>query len=83
MSKGISNDLIDDYMQENEDEMENYEIESARKILIKKQQQACGKKLADLTSSATLLFPISPFPFKLMPQKVKENCCIFRDSTEK
>ena len=26
MSKGISNDLIDDYMQENEDEMENYEI---------------------------------------------------------
>ncbi len=39
MSKGISNDLIDDYMQENEDEMENYEIESARKILIKKQNQ--------------------------------------------
>lgn len=39
MAKGISNDLIDNYMQENSDEMENYEIESAKKIIIKKQNQ--------------------------------------------
>ena len=38
MAKGISNDLIDDYMQENE-EMLDYEIESAKKIIIKKQNQ--------------------------------------------
>lgn len=39
MTKGISNDLIDDYMQENEEKMEHYEIESAKKIIIKKQNQ--------------------------------------------
>lgn len=39
MAKGISNDLIDDYMQENSEEMENYEIESAKKIILKKQNQ--------------------------------------------
>lgn len=39
MIKGISNDLIDDYMQENEEKMEHYEIESAKKIIIKKQNQ--------------------------------------------
>ena len=39
MAKGISNDLIDDYMQENAEMLENYEIESAKKIIIKKQNQ--------------------------------------------
>ena len=39
MAKGISNDLIDDYMQENEEMLEDYEIESAKKIIIKKQNQ--------------------------------------------
>ena len=39
MEKGISNDLIDDYMQENEEMLEDYEIESAKKIIIKKQNQ--------------------------------------------
>ena len=39
MAKGISNDLIDDYMQENSEDMENYEIESAKKIILKKQNQ--------------------------------------------
>ena len=39
MTKGISNDLIDDYMQENEEMLEDYEIESAKKIIIKKQNQ--------------------------------------------
>ena len=39
MAKGISNDLIDDYMQENSEDMENYEIESAKKMILKKQNQ--------------------------------------------
>lgn len=39
MAKGISNDLIDDYMQENAEMLEDYEIESAKKIIIKKQNQ--------------------------------------------
>lgn len=37
MSKGISNDLIEDYLNKNQEEMENYEIQSAKKIIIKKQ----------------------------------------------
>lgn len=36
-SKGISNDLIEDYINEHEEEMEEYEIKSAKMILIKKQ----------------------------------------------
>ena len=36
MAKGISNDLIDDYMQENEEMLEDYEIESAKKNYNKK-----------------------------------------------
>lgn len=39
MAKGISNDLIDDYMQEKAEMLEDYEIESAKKIIIKKQNQ--------------------------------------------
>lgn len=37
MSKGISNNLIEDYMNSNEEEMEEYEINSAKNIIIKKQ----------------------------------------------
>lgn len=37
MAKGISNDLIEDYLNKNQEEMENYEIQSAKKIIIKKQ----------------------------------------------
>lgn len=36
-SKGISNDLIEDYISEHAEEMEEYEIKSAKMILIKKQ----------------------------------------------
>lgn len=37
MSKGISNNLIEDYINSNEEEMEEYEINSAKNIIIKKQ----------------------------------------------
>lgn len=36
-SKGISNDLIEDYINEHAEEMEEYEIKSAKTIIIKKQ----------------------------------------------
>ena len=36
-SKGISNDLIEDYISEHAEEMEEYEIKSAKMIIIKKQ----------------------------------------------
>ena len=36
-SKGISNDLIEDYINEHAEEMEEYEIKSAKMIIIKKQ----------------------------------------------
>ena len=36
-SKGISNDLIEDYINEHVEEMEEYEIKSAKMIIIKKQ----------------------------------------------
>ena len=35
-SKGISNSLIEDYIQENKDELEDYELKSAENIVIKK-----------------------------------------------
>lgn len=37
MSKGIPNDLIEDYMSEHEEEMKDYEIKSAKTIILKKQ----------------------------------------------
>ena len=37
MSKGISNDLIEDYINSHDEEMEEYEIKSAKNIIIKKQ----------------------------------------------
>ena len=36
-AKGISNDLIEDYINEHAEEMEEYEIKSAKMIIIKKQ----------------------------------------------
>ena len=39
MSKGIPNDLIEDYMNSHDEEMENYETKSAQTIIIKKQNQ--------------------------------------------
>ena len=35
-SKGISNSLIEDYIKENKDELEDYELKSAENIVIKK-----------------------------------------------
>lgn len=37
MSKGISSDAIEDYISNHQEEMENYEIKSAKTIIIKKQ----------------------------------------------
>lgn len=37
MAKGISSDLIEDYISAHQEEMENYEIQSAKTIIIKKQ----------------------------------------------
>lgn len=37
ISKGISSDLIEDYLNKNQEQMENYEIQSAKNIIIKKQ----------------------------------------------
>lgn len=36
-TKGIPNDLIEDYINQHQDEMQSYEINSAKKIIIKKQ----------------------------------------------
>lgn len=37
MAKGIQNDLIEDYISANQDKMEGYEVTSAKKMIIKKQ----------------------------------------------
>ena len=37
MSKGISSDAIEDYISNHQEKMENYEIKSAKTIIIKKQ----------------------------------------------
>lgn len=37
MAKGISGDLIEDYISDHAEEMENYEVKSAKTIIIKKQ----------------------------------------------
>lgn len=39
LTKGIKKDLINDYIYENKEELLNYEIQSARNIFIKKQNQ--------------------------------------------
>lgn len=38
IAKGLSKDLIEDYMYENKEELADYEINSASKIIIKKQR---------------------------------------------
>lgn len=37
MTKGISSDVIEDYISNHQEEMENYEIQSAKTIIMKKQ----------------------------------------------
>lgn len=39
MTKGLNRDEIEDYMYENKDKLEKYEIESARNIILKKQKE--------------------------------------------
>lgn len=39
MAKGISTDLIEEYISKNYENMENYEINSAKNLIIKKQKQ--------------------------------------------
>lgn len=39
MSKGITSDLIEYYINQNQEEMENYEIKSAKTLILKKQNQ--------------------------------------------
>ena len=38
LAKGLNKDLIEDYFYENKDELENYEINSASKIIAKKKK---------------------------------------------
>lgn len=45
MSKGISGDLIDDYIYTHSEELEQYEIDSAKNILLKKQNSLEEEKL--------------------------------------
>lgn len=45
MSKGISSDLIEDYFSINEDKMREYEINSAKNIIIKKQKQMTNEEI--------------------------------------
>ena len=39
MAKGIKSGLIEDYFSEHQDEMQEYEINSAKKLILKKQNQ--------------------------------------------
>ena len=45
MAKGINGDLIDDYIYNHSDELEQYEINSAKTILLKKQNSMEEEKL--------------------------------------
>ena len=44
-SKGIETDYIEDYISENREELEEYELESARKIIEKKKQTLDEQKI--------------------------------------
>ena len=44
-SKGIETDYIEDYISENREELEEYELESARKIIEKKKQALDEQKI--------------------------------------
>lgn len=45
MAKGISSSLIEDYISENEEKMQEYEINSAKNIIIKKQNQMTDEEI--------------------------------------
>ena len=45
MTKGLNGDLIDDYIYNHSDELEQYEINSAKTILLKKQNSMEEEKL--------------------------------------
>ena len=45
MTKGISSSLIEDYISENEEKMQEYEINSAKNIIIKKQNQMIDEEI--------------------------------------
>lgn len=45
IAKGLSKDLIEDYMYENKEELADYEINSASKIIIKKQRDLEKKEI--------------------------------------
>ena len=45
MAKGINGDLIDDYIYSHSEELEQYEIDSAKNILLKKQNNLEEEKL--------------------------------------
>ena len=45
MAKGISSSLIEDYISENEEKMQEYEINSAKNIIIKKQNQLTDEEI--------------------------------------
>lgn len=45
MTKGISSSLIEDYISENEEKMQEYEINSAKNIIIKKQNQMTDEEI--------------------------------------
>lgn len=45
MAKGINGDLIDDYIYSHSEELEQYEIDSAKNILLKKQHSLEEEKL--------------------------------------
>lgn len=45
MAKGISSCLIEDYISENEEKMQEYEINSAKNIIIKKQNQMTDEEI--------------------------------------
>lgn len=47
-AKGISRDIIDDYVSKNEEELEEYELEAAKKILAKKNSQEKEEVIAYL-----------------------------------
>ncbi len=45
MAKGISSSLIEDYISENEEKMQEYEINSAKNIILKKQNQMTDEEI--------------------------------------
>jgi SOS response regulatory protein OraA/RecX len=47
LSKGIKSDLIDEYFQNNQEELDNYELNSCKKLIKKNINSKDEKKLID------------------------------------